>query len=79
MRFYRVHFYTPQDASEGFSWHTTLAAARAAVAKFKESKVKKGFEPEDVVDIEIKEIEIDNTKQGILDALNTYAKHPDNG
>lgn len=75
MIFYRVHYLTEGGNSAGFSWHTSR---RAAQSQANEAVENDPIEYEDSPP-SIEKIEIKNTKNGILNALNHYADHADNG
>jgi hypothetical protein len=74
MRFYRVAFGNEEGNSGGYAWFTTIAEAR---------RFARGKEPDDatscVIDPTPEPVDIEPTKRGILDALNRYADHPNNG
>jgi hypothetical protein len=73
MRFFRVHFYDGADGSAGYQFFTVQAeAARAARAFNRDATDSHAV-------VEVEAIEIEPTKAGILDALNTYASHANNG
>lgn len=74
MTFYRVTFYNTFDGTAGYSWHTSKASASKSSAEWIAS-----CDGDATASAEIEAVEITPTKQGILDALNTYAKHADNG
>jgi hypothetical protein len=75
MKFYRVRYSSEGGNSGGYSWHTSRRdaekAARDAAAN----------DPAEYIDgpPQWDEIEIVPTKKSLLDALNTYAGHPNNG
>lgn len=78
MKFYRVRYSCEGGNSAGYSWHTSQAAALKAAKEAVENdpeeyrQDRSGFP-------EMEEIEIENTKKGILSALTLYAGHADNG
>jgi hypothetical protein len=74
MRFYRVSYSTMRDSSLGFSWHRSRRDAAAAGRTFRDDN-----KTEEEVEAVIQPIDIEPSRQGILDALNTYATHNDNG
>jgi hypothetical protein len=70
MKFYRNHYKVDGGISHSFHWFTSKAEAL--------KDVKEHGERDE--DDEIAEpIDITPTKAGILDALNRYAGHADNG
>lgn len=71
MRFYKVHFESEQDSSEGFRFFTVRAEADRAVKQGLVDGYDQTWGPE--------RIEVNPTKIGILNALNTHGGHPDNG
>lgn len=72
MTFYRVDFESEQLGQRGFVWFTSKAKAEAAGREWVGNDKEDGS-------FRIREIEIEPTKKGILDALNRYAEHPNNG
>ncbi len=76
-KFYQVHYSTEGGNCAGYSWHTSHSDAMKAAKEAVENDPKEyesiGEGPE------ISLIEIDNTKGGILEALRSFAAHPDNG
>lgn len=76
MKFYQLHKIHEAGTSAGFEYFTNKKEAQRAVIDWL------GDTEESVCDAEgsvILEIEIEPTKQGVLSALNRWAKHPDNG
>jgi hypothetical protein len=65
---------TMRDSSLGFSWHRSRRDAAAAGRTFRDDN-----KTEEEVEAVIQPIDIEPSRQGILDALNTYATHNDNG
>lgn len=78
MRFYRVHFWEGEMSSHGFKFFARRTdaekASRAWVKDIIDSK-NGNWGPTGDID----EIDIQPTKAGILEALNQYASHNDNG
>ena len=75
MTLYRVHFYTHKDSSVGFRWSRFPAAAQKLLEEFQAytgSDYDSGRS-------RIESIEVDLSTSGILNLLNCYAKHPNNG
>lgn len=73
MRFYKVHFYSDTEGSQGFAWFTVHRKAAAAAAKFRETAKEYNPQPD------IETVDIEPTKRRILALLECYATHPDNG
>jgi len=74
-KFYQVRYSQEGGNSGGFSWHTSH---RAAVDAVKEAVANDPTEYKNEPP-EISLIEIDSTKLGILEALRSFASHPNNG
>lgn len=72
MKFYRLHLYDGADGSGGFKFFTEKIVAEREARAF-------GDATDAHANVEVEAIEIEPTKAGILEALNTYASHPDNG
>lgn len=70
MKFYRVHFTYEYGTSGGYTFFTSKRAAE---------KYRRECDVREENGGEIDEINITPTRKGILDALNRYADHPDNG
>lgn len=77
MKFYRVHFWEGEMFSHGYQFFTRRAdAEKASRAWIKEvNETGRDWNPSGDID----EIDIEPTKAGLLDALNQYASHNDNG
>jgi len=73
MRFYKVDKQSFTDSSHGFDWFTTKADAEKAGHRWE----AQGGESDEYAIISV--INIEPNKAGILDALNSHARHPDNG
>jgi len=75
MRFYQVHMTHEAGTSVGYRWFTNRREAESHAANWRKTS------PGDVIDqqAEIKPVEIEPTRTGILDALRRFANHPDNG
>ena len=71
MRFYKVHRTHEGGTSAGFEYFTSKREAQRAVVAWHDERCEQ-FATVEVVDVE-------TTRQGILRALNLYAKHPDTG
>lgn len=74
MTFYRVQFYTEKDGSQGYEFFTTKFAAQKYQRESWDGEGK-------LTDIHrrIEQIEVKATKAGILQLLQRYASHADNG
>lgn len=70
MKVYRVSSRNFLAEHVGYEFH---ANKKEAVKKHKESNNNNNIDPE------IREIEIKISKKGIIEALNQWASHPDNG
>jgi hypothetical protein len=70
MKFYQLILSHNAGESAGFEYFTTLNDAERTARKWAKSEDGSS---------EIKVIEIEPSKSGILRALNHYASHPDNG
>lgn len=75
MIIYRVAFYTQQDSSQGFEFHSSKVEAQKALNKFRKEQGDDYDEERSCVDPIITKI----TKGEMLDLLNQFASHPDNG
>jgi hypothetical protein len=77
MRFYRVSTWKDGDASDsaGFTWHTSRRAAEAEASEHRDTS----YNAAEASMRDVRVVDIEPTKQGILDALKVYASHPDNG
>jgi hypothetical protein len=73
VRVYRVRLYSHAEGSQGYEWFASKEAATKAAGAFR--RTWKEHDPE----TEVEPVEIQPTKAGILDALNRYASHNDNG
>lgn len=72
MKFYRVHYYSFANGSDGYGWFTSRRKAETAAAGFHKR------EPEaDRPEVEV--VEVNPTKREMLAALEQYASHADNG
>jgi hypothetical protein len=71
MRFYRVHRYSSSDGSFGYEFFVSKTDAEKAAREWNADSEG------DPAEVDL--IEIEPTKAGILDALNRYADHPNNG
>ena len=82
MTFYRVSYSRDGGNSAGFSWHTSrrgaVAAARADYDADPEEYNLHSSRGASIAD-RIQAIIIRPTRAGILDALQRYASHEDNG
>lgn len=74
MTAYKVHFYSQQESSCGFSFFPTMADARMALAGF----AKDRGDDFDRDRSQIETISIRVTIPGVLSALNRHGGHPDN-
>ena len=79
MRFYKVDYQSYNDSSHGFDWFTTKADAEKARYDWEAQGGESDFVylKEEYAIISV--INIEPNKAGILDALNSQARHPDNG
>lgn len=78
MKFYRVHLTHDAGESAGYEYFASRRLAEARVAEW--YKEHKGLDADDgATGADIYEIWISPTKAGILEALNRYASHNDNG
>jgi hypothetical protein len=76
MKLYRVHFYEQRDGSRGYVWFTERQAAESNLRKFdKDNRTAEDDRRPDRIEV----VEIVPTKAGILNALNHWASHADNG
>lgn len=74
MKIYRVHYYTQRDGSDGYEYFTSKAAADKAANKFrKEHKPYEGSEPH------VQETTCGGSLRNIVDYLNRFASHANNG
>ena len=73
MRFYKVDYQSLADSSCGFDWFTTKADAEKAGHRWE----AQGGESDEYAIISV--INIEPNKAVILNALNSHARHPDNG
>jgi hypothetical protein len=71
MKLYRLHMTQDFGVSAGYQFFTAWETAEKAKRKWLLETGDEGTE--------IDSIEVTVTGQGILDALNRYASHPDNG
>ena len=78
MKVYRNEFYSVEECSHGFSFHSSKRAAEKEWdwAHRDEDEEDLG---RDVADLRAVPIEFDCTKTGVLRLLNRVADHPDNG
>ena len=74
MKIYQVSYQSHKDSSQGFSYHSSKEDAVKALAKFKRIS-KEDYNP----DSEITIIETQISAKAIIELLNTYASHNDNG
>tara|TARA_B100001123_G_C14861369_1_gene848132 strand:+ start:411 stop:635 length:225 start_codon:yes stop_codon:yes gene_type:complete len=74
MRFYKVDYQSFNNSSHGFDWFTTKADAEKARYDW---EFQGCAEDREYAIISV--INIEPNKAGILNALNSYARHPDNG
>jgi hypothetical protein len=72
MKLYRITHYIDGGSSGGFSWETSVEAAKRTAAEYKRNNP-------DELDSEIEPVEFEPTKAGILALLRQYAQHADNG
>lgn len=75
MKIYKVSLYSHQEYSVGFSFYSSKLKADNEVKRYK--KVAGDDFNERLSSVEL--IEVVPTRQGIIDALNQYASHNDNG
>lgn len=74
MKFYRLHMTYDNGSSAGYEYFTSKGAAD------KRKREHLSLNPgENKQSNEIDVIEVKPTKAGILDALNRFGDHPDNG
>ena len=71
MKFYQVHTSYDHGVCAGFEYFTSRETANREMREFLRNNPTE--------EAEIVAIEIEPTKHGILNALNRYASHPDNG
>jgi hypothetical protein len=76
MKFYRVDLYTDEEGSEGYAWFTSKREATAKKAEYSRDARQQERNPSKTT---IEEINVTPTRTGILEILNSYASHPDNG
>mgnify|MGYP003527830793 CR=1 FL=1 len=85
MKIYKVTYYSKQDSSQGFTYHSSRANAQKALAEFRNSsKEREGdlgepFDDFDKNNSEITIIEFKPTLKGFLEVLSEHAEHNDNG
>lgn len=79
MKFYRVHFTTNGGCSAGYLFFSRKGEAGRWVTKFNRENAFDPKDPQPTETAEMDTIEVKPTKAGILDALNRYGVHPDNG
>ena len=72
MKFYRVELFEKAGESSGFDFYTDLRKATACDVEWR--KQNGGTSRATVT-----QIDIEPTRKGILEALNRYASHADNG
>jgi len=81
MKFYRVRLHCHNEGSAGYAWTTNRAEADVQAREFRQAHTIKSqdddFHNASMTEVEV--IEIKPTKAGILEALNLYASHNDNG
>lgn len=71
---YRVHFYQHAESSQGFRWFSSEREARSMAHAWKKSVPKRDW-PDPTVD----KLDCPTHKAGLLEFLNRFASHPDNG
>ena len=76
MKLWRVHFHTENGNSLGYEWFRTRREAKAAMEKHVDQEQLK---PDDTDQPELEGIEIEISAKGVIDALNVYGGHADNG
>jgi hypothetical protein len=72
-KYYQVST-TNLDGDQGYTYTTSKAEAERAKQTFLDMNCDDKF-----ADATVREIEVEPTKRGILNALLVYANHPDNG
>jgi len=75
MKVYRVAYYSNQHSSMGFSYHTNKLQAQKSLNAFK--KVWKDDYDEDRSGIQVENFPI--TAKGMIEALEQFGSHNDNG
>ena len=80
MKLYRLAFYDVQRGQQGYAFVATKREAntrrRAFMARYPTRAMRREWLPR----VDVGAIDIEPTREGILDALNRYASHPpDNG
>ena len=75
MRFYKVDYQSFADSSCGFDWFTTKADAEKAAYDWEFQDGESSIDEWAIISV----IDIEPNKAGILKALNSHARHPDNG
>ena len=73
--FYRVDYRVNME-SRGFSFHSSHREAWKAIT---EAAKKKTADPVEHGGSDVEQVQVVPTKAGILQALERWAKHPDNG
>ena len=73
MRLYKNSYYNHEEGSQGYSFHSSKAKAKAAAAEFNRR------EKYNECDFIAEPIDVEPTRAGILAALNRHASHNDNG
>lgn len=66
MIIYRNHYVGRKRKSKGYTFHPTETSAKMAEA------------PKGTIEVEGLKIDVQLTKQGVLDLLRRYASHPNN-
>ncbi len=86
MKIYKAFYYSKQESSQGFSFHTSMSTAKKALSKFKNTcrlfENPETYEEENDFDdtrSRIEQIELKCTLKGIVETLNIHASHNDNG
>ena len=88
MKFYRVGHWSTQESSRGYSWFTNKKDAMADKKAWEAESHPDGdrdfgYGPErihaNLYEAEIEVVSIKANKAGILQALKSYASHPNNG
>jgi hypothetical protein len=72
MKIYKVTLYDCVEGNQGYTFHGSKRAATQRAAEFRRDNA-------DDRSTEIDIITVKTDRAGILDALNRYAGHPDNG
>lgn len=74
MKIYQVSYLSHSEGSHGFSFHSSMKEAKKRLSEFKQ-KTKSDFNDQS----EVRCLRFPATKRGVLQVLNIYASHNDNG